>query len=369
VVKFLGFLVNTRRMIVIWPIHKRDKLGRLLDLLFIEQSASRSRSSSSKLLARILGLLRHGAFVAPLGVLQTLRMQFILKDISSKAGRAPQRLRRWWNMHKIIIPLPILSDLQALRSILDNNLYSPATLVSPHPTITVQTDASTNGVGGWSADLPHMWRLSISNLVACSLPVFSRHNVHNYFEQTVESRPVHINVLKFVAIIIDLWFTIRHLAQQHSTNPMSLPPGGHRILALADNTSALSWLQHATRTRRPVIRRMACFLTAFLSSPFPAQFVRVQGRHLAGKLNVDADLLSCFELAPSWESAMLKSSNLTPLPTCLLPRRILSLLAFLVEQELTEAWFTSAMTTLWTAELPPFAHGSSRVQGTQTSLS
>jgi len=362
-------------MIVVWPTDKRVKPGRLLDLLFIEQSAPRGRGSSPKLLARILGLLHHGAFVAPLGVLQTLCMQFILNDVVSKAGRAPQCLRRWWNMCKIIIPLPILSALHALRSTLDNNLYNPrwcrliGLLIPRDPTITVRTDASTNGMGGWSADLPHMWRLSISDLVACSLPVFSRNNVHNYFEQTVEACPVHINILEFVAIIIDLWFIIRHLEQQHSTDPQSSPPGGHRILALADNTSALSWLQYATRTRRPVVRHMARFLTAFLSSPFPAQFVCVQGRHLAGKLNVDADLLSCFKLAPLWESALLNSSNLAPLPTCLLPRKILLLLAFLVEQEPTEAWFASAMTTLWTAELQPFAHGSSRLQGTQTSLS
>jgi len=123
VVKFLGFLVDMRRMIVVWPTDKRDKLGCLLDLLFIEQSDPRGRGSSPKLVARILGLLCHGAFVAPLGVLQTLHMQFILNDVVSKAGRAPQRLRRWWNMRKIIVPLPILSDLHALRSTLDNSLY------------------------------------------------------------------------------------------------------------------------------------------------------------------------------------------------------------------------------------------------------
>jgi len=375
VVKFLGFLIDTRQMIVVWPIDKRDKLRRLLDTLFQEQSATHGRGSTPKLLARILGLLRHGAFVAPLGALQTLRMQFILNDVVSKAGRAPQRLRRWWNTRKIVIPRPIVADLQALRSTLDDNVYNPhwsrliGLLIPRDPTITVRTDASTNGMGGWSTDLPHMWRLSISDLAACSLPVFGRHNIHNYFEQNVESRPVHINILEFVALIIDLWFIIRRLAQQHATDPQSVPPGGYRILALADNTSALSWLQYATRTRRPVVRRMARFLTAFLSSPFPAQFVRVQGRHLAGKLNVDADLLSRFELAPSWESAVLTSSNLAPLPTCQLPRRILSLLAFLAEQEPTEAWFANAMTTLWTAELLPFAHGSSRLQGAQTSLS
>ena len=374
VVKFLGFLIDTRRMLVIWPLDKRHKLAGLLDILFAEQSAARSRGSSPTLLARILGLLRHGAFVAPLGVLQTLRLQFILNDVVSKARGAPQRIRRWWNERKIIVPPPIIQDLIALHHTLDDDLYNPrwcrliGLLVPRDPTITVCTDASTNGMGGWSSETAHMWRLSIADLQSCSLPVFNRHHIHNFFEQSVERHPIHINILEFVAIIVGLWFIIRQLAREHDIDPSSTPAGGHRILALADNTSALSWLQYATRTRRPVVRRLARFLTAFLSSPFPAQFVRVQSRHLAGKLNVDADLLSRFELAPSWESAMHKSSNLAPLPTCQLPRRILSLLAYLVEHEPTEAWFDNATTTLWTVELPPFAHGSSRLQGTQTSL-
>jgi len=37
--------------------------------------------------------LRHGAFVAPLGILQTLQLQFHLNDLVSKARVTPQQQR------------------------------------------------------------------------------------------------------------------------------------------------------------------------------------------------------------------------------------------------------------------------------------
>jgi len=224
-----------------------------------------------------------------------------------------------------------------------------------------------NGMGAWSSDLPHMWRLSIADLKACAIPTNGRHNPQ-YHEPKAEKAPAHINILEFFGIFIELWFLMRSLKETSEANPSTVPPGGFRILALADNTSALSWLQYATRTKRPVVRRLARLLTAFLSSPFPAALVRVQGKHLPGLENTAADLLSRFELAPSWESAMQQSPLLLPLPTCQVPHVVLSSLAYLINNEPTEAWFETKMTELWTVELRPFTHGSSRLQGTQTSL-
>ena len=71
------------------------------------------------------------------------------------------------------------------------------------------------------------------------------------------------------------------------------------LLALADNTSALSWLRYASRTRRPHVRRLARFFLSMLAHPFPALTLRVQGKHLPGLENVGADFLSRFEKAPS----------------------------------------------------------------------
>jgi len=161
---------------------------------------------------------------------------------------------------------------------------------------------------------------------------------------------------------------LHSLKQSSDANPTNITPGGFRILALADNTSALSWLQYATRTKRPVVRRLAHLLTAFLSSPFPAAFVRVQGKHLPGLENTEADLLSRFKLAPLWESSLQQSHNLLPLPTCQVPHVVLSSLAYLISNEPTKESFETKMIELWTVELWPFANGSSCLQGTQTSF-
>jgi len=108
-VKFLDFIIDTRRMCLIWPPDKRAKLKALLLELFTQQAPPHCRGSTPKHIARILGLLRHGALVAPLGVLQTLRLQLFLNNIVSKA---PAHLRRWWQGCRLILPRPILHDLQ-----------------------------------------------------------------------------------------------------------------------------------------------------------------------------------------------------------------------------------------------------------------
>jgi len=56
ILKFLGFLIDTHRMLVIWPLDKRDKLAKLLDTLSLKQSTPAVGSSPHQL-ARILGLL------------------------------------------------------------------------------------------------------------------------------------------------------------------------------------------------------------------------------------------------------------------------------------------------------------------------
>jgi hypothetical protein len=53
---------------------------------------------------------------------------------------------------------------------------------------------------------------------------------------------LHINLLEFVAIIINLWLALRWIRS------VKAPLGGHVVAALADNTSALSWLRHASRS-------------------------------------------------------------------------------------------------------------------------
>ena len=202
-------------------------------------------------------------------------------------------------------------------------------------------------------------------------------NKQNYHEPDIDPRALHINILEFLAIFIELWICVRtivlanhapHLHDPAAAPAATCPPGGHRLIAKADNTSALSWLRYASRTKRAPIRRLARLLTAFLCHPLVVNLLRVQGQHIAGVVNVGADNLSRFELSGSWAAIMANCPNLNPLRVCLLPRELLSLLIAALSSEQTEEWFETATTKLWTIAEPTFVTGSSRPLGTTTSV-
>ena len=369
--KYLGYIIDTRRMIVIWPPDKRQRMRTFLDDVFVNQSGPNRRGSTPKELARVLGMIRHGSLVAPVGLFFTLRLQFLLSD---KSPCNVLRPRQWWRHKRLLLPEYILAELRRLYNSLSTDLYHhlwhrPIGLIVPRlPTIITQTDASYTGLGGWSEEFNHMWRLSIEDLWACGFPKFDRHNPQ-FGEPDIDvpdknGKLCHINILEFIALIIEIWICVRQLFDEHC-----LIDGGHILLAWADNTSALSWLRYASRTKRHPVRRLARFLLAFLAHPFPALNLRVQGKHLAGELNTGADRLSRFELAPSWESAIDQCSHLRHLRTCLLPRELLRTLSSLLVSEQTEAWFEEKMTELWTIEPPVFVTGSSSLRGSETSIS
>jgi hypothetical protein len=60
---FLGYQVNTRTMMVSWPIDKRNKLAVFLDVVLDNHRAA--KRSTPLDISRVLGLIRHAAVVAP----------------------------------------------------------------------------------------------------------------------------------------------------------------------------------------------------------------------------------------------------------------------------------------------------------------
>jgi hypothetical protein len=379
--QFLGYHIDTRTMAVSWPITKREKLAIFLNVLL--DDASQNNGSTPHSITRVLGLVRHAAPVAPMGIFRSLRLQHLLNDLLSKAPTA-KLLRRWYQRRQVRIPEPIIHELNQLKldltdTLSDPNWSRPIGLIIPRdPTITVFTDASTNGLGGWSREttLNHMWRLRVSDLVAHGFPAhMGWNNLTNFWEPDLDRTQAHINILEFVAIFIELWVCLRqietaHLQQntQRQLPAEIIPAGGHRLLARADNTSALSWLRYATRTKRPPVRRLARLLTSFLCHPFASSHVQIQGRHIKGTANVSADHLSRFEKSPSWAAAMANSARLRNLRICLLPPNLLSLLASVYLQEQTEAWYGEAMTKLWTLAPPIFVTGSQIPAGITSSV-
>ena len=171
----------------------------------------------------------------------------------------------------------------------------------------------------------------------------------------------HINVLELVAVILNIWIAVRYLMLQPIRN-------AHIIMnVLAYDTSALSWMQHAARTKRPAVRNLARFLQALLTHcPLP---IRLQGKHLPGKENIIADLLSRFLMAPSWGSVIVQSSpTLDCSNPCRVPCALLSQLARLLRSDANEEMSATAKMRLWTLELEFLPNGW-RTSRSMTSLS
>jgi hypothetical protein len=383
--QFLGYHIDTRKMIVAWPLEKRQKLSIFLDAIL---APSEGASVTPHSISRVLGLLRHAAPVAPMGIYRSLRLQFLFNDILTKAPTSKQ-LRRWYQRRSVQLPPSILQELREFQFKLSTDIHDPywcrsiGLLIPRVPTITVFTDASTTALGGWSrhSELNHMWRLTVIDLREAGIPANTTwNNKHNFHEPDLDPLALHINILEFIAIIIELWICVRQIHQANTTSstllssivseaPASpLPPGGHRLLVRADNTSALSWLRYATRTKRAPVRRLARLLTSFLSQPFAASSIRIQGKHLAGVVNVSADHLSRFAKSASWAAVMANCPNLRHLRICLLPAELLSLIVYAFLQERTEEWYETATTRLLTIAPPAFVTGSLRPVDTTTSV-
>jgi hypothetical protein len=160
----------------------------------------------------------------------------------------------------------------------------------------------------------------------------------------------HINVLEFVAVILNIWIAVRYLMLQPIRNARII------MNVLADNASALSWMQHAARTKRLAVRNLARFLQALLTHcPLP---IRLQGNQLPGKENIIADLLSRFLLAPSWGSVIEQTSpTLDCSKPCRVPRALLLQLARLLRSDANEEMSATAMMRLWTLELEFLPNG------------
>jgi hypothetical protein len=355
--RFLGYDIDTRAMTVSWPLEKRIRLAAMIDEIL--ELPTGSRSVACILIARILGLVRNGGFVSPLGEYLSLRVQFGLNDaVRDGAGKSTlpwkTRYKRFWQTARLDITADMLADLRFLRSILaTHEPHSPfwsrsiGLLIRRHAMYLMWSDASYGGLGGWSRHFGLMWRLSKEDLQAMKFPMVA-------LLEPTDIDPVdalHINVLEFVAVIINTWFA---LAMSHKNDPDRKQ---HHIVKIwADNTSALSWMAHAARTKRPLVRRLARFLQALLTfAPVDFQF---QQDHIAGKLNDTADALSRFSRAKSWASVIaLCPSDLTNLQPYRVPRKLLSAIQRTLDSDSIEELSDKKMTALSMLELKTLPTG------------
>jgi hypothetical protein len=234
----------------------------------------------------------------------SIRLQQCLNAAIGHAGR--RVTKRWWFSGGVDIPAEVLEDVATVYHSLDDNAEHPVWqsyigfLVERAPTARIISDAAYEGLGGWSEEFNFMWRVSCEDLARMG---FSMKRLQaGTPEPDIDAAGLHINILEFVAIIVNIWMIIV-LSRSRSS-----PVGGHIFAVFADNTSALSWRRYASRSHRPNVCRLAQFVSALLfASGFQG---KVQGKHLTGLANRGADALSRCRKYPTWACATRRCSHL-----------------------------------------------------------
>jgi len=125
--------------------------------------------------------------------------------------------------------------------------------------------------------------------------------------------------------------------QESTTKSRFLTANGYLIHAMSDNTSALSWMRHASHSRAPPTRNLALFLVTFLfhaNSLFP---LSTHGYHVPGKSNDLADALSRPQTFPSYSDVWEKYPILRPLRCYRVPCKLTAMLNSCLSQKLMPA--------------------------------
>ena len=320
----LGFMIDTRSMRAFYPAYKQQSV---LDILssqpWVPNSCHKVRA-----LARLLGKLRNLSQILPFGAHLSIHLQlclsaYIKRRTSSTPTQAAFRraLKKAWGSHcSVHINAAAAHDLQNLTQLLsgaDQSIWERplSLLVSRDPHFSGLSDASNLAMGGFSFELPFQWR--ISNAVFRSLPAW----------QTPDpSAPEHhINIHEFIGILVNVFFLMLVFCHMHHIQHPNIPNvDGFIFRVAADNTSALSWMTHASRSREPKLVNLVYLLSHITFHFNSIHASRFDASHIQGKLNVQADALSRPQDHPSYLNVFNSYPEMKSLPAYRVPQRLLS---------------------------------------------
>lgn len=335
-VLFVGYIIDTQLLRVEWPEAKVQVLhGMLTQWLATRLSAQASKSPVQ--IAKLLGYIRDGAFLCPMGNFLSIRLQWVLNEAIQRDGFAATEKKGWWKFRRVHIPASVFEDLRLLLKSAwpqpngDSHAWArPIGLLIPRePTGEVISDAAYTGLGGWSSGYDFVWRVTRADLVEHGFPMvdIGPDGEDKLRWLTAAELPdghdekLHINPLEFIGIIINCWFAILAVRKDPGK------PGGHIVRVRADNTSALSWLKYAARSQRRIVRNLAYFLHGLILYSQTAEYANFNGLHLPGVENPEADAVSRPELYPSLASAIKAFSRLQTCQPYLVPSGLLSTIA------------------------------------------
>jgi hypothetical protein len=243
--------------------------------------------------AALLGLARHGAILSNTGIFWSLSLQHQLNALVKRSGTSAVMKQRWWGFQRLPFDTVVLRDLELMRRFLpepdaeDLDPFSywwrPIGLLIPRTSNTIAlSDASYEGMGGWSPTLDFMWRLTWDDLLAAGFDMRLIDLVGKDLRQFQDCFPdddrgLHINILELIAIFINTWLVLYHIRWRDA------PTGGWIVNIQADNTSALSWLHFAARSHRhPVVVNLTMICQCLISFSHTDQIARFQGTHIPG---------------------------------------------------------------------------------------
>lgn len=369
----LGITFNYRTLVVsITPEKRRNLLGLLLTEWATASPKSWQQGQS------LCGIIRNIGTIIPLGDFLSIRLQqqitMSIRSATTRLRHLPPHLRfkAVPKRRRLFTPSPaVMDDIALLRSLIDLDEDSPTWsqpmgLFYPRvPHCVLETDMSTGdksgtkgGLGGTISAFQAMWRLSNADIISLGIdPTYLRPRGAEFGD---DDALLHVNIGEFITIIINLWLAIV-IARRAPT-----PPGGWIWRAGADNTSALSWMRYASRTRSPVIMSLARFLTGLITfAPFP---LNLQGYHIRGILNVGPDALSRPHQYPTWESVFEVAPDLRPFTAYHIPRKLISVLVSVILNRFPSQQMKQQIESLWTIE-PTTFDSTASASASRTSLS
>jgi hypothetical protein len=349
VVLFLGYFINSRTLLVTWPLYKRELL-----YADIQTALQNPNQVPPKVAASILGKVRAAGQVAPWGPYVSFSLS---TAITAASRRACHQTRRFWTKGRITFTQQVIEDLLLLCESLNLPEFSPVwscyigLLIPRNATHRFLSDASYEGLGGWSPCFQVQWRLTREDLLEVGFNLKVVNAVSG--EPNADELGLHINPLEFIAVIINLWMFLCLIKTGQRC------PTGYILDLLSDNTSALSWMHFTATTKNPLLQPLARFASALLIQA-RSYLTRVQPCHIPGVINDEADALSRYQNGrlKSFEDVITRCSLLKTCRICLLPRKLLSVLADLSSSRPIVGTYASLTTSLLTQELSFLPDGS-----------
>ena len=316
----LGIDSDCRNLLAIFPLQKRLVLNSVL----VRFDWSKKLKIQVRILASILGKIRHAGQVIPLGDFLAF---FLQENVNKHVASHPNSKSAWSRFRAIHISANAAQAIGILQALLAREVTNVwerpiALLILRDPTFIIYSDACLRGLGGYCFLLDFQWRLATT---VNSQKVFVISANLQCIDPLLIDDEIHINIFEFIAIIINLFFSILRMHEKH-TRARHLTSNGYVLHALSDNTSALSWMRHASRSRAAPTRNLALLLITFLfhaNSLFP---ISTHGFHIAGSLNDRADALSRPQSFPSYNDVWTAYADLRPLQCYRVPQKLIAII-------------------------------------------